>query len=122
MSTTAHTPAAPRAETDPMRRTSRAAGILYLLTFVSVPTLAMYQDVREEDDFVLGAGSDAGVLWGGLLETIVALASIGTAVALFPVVRRYNEGVALGFVATRVLEAGLIVVGIISLLSVVTLR
>ena len=62
------------------------------------------------------------MLWGGVLELIVALAGIGTAVALFPVVRRYNEGVALGFVGTRVVEGGMIFVGVVSLFSVVTLR
>jgi hypothetical protein len=62
------------------------------------------------------------VLWGGLLEVILALSRIGTAVSLFPVVKRQNEGVALGFVAARVLEAALIVVGVVSLLWVVTLR
>jgi hypothetical protein len=62
------------------------------------------------------------VLVGGLLEVIVALACIGTAVTLYPVVKRQNEGFALGFVTTRVLEAGMIFTGVISLLSLVTLR
>jgi hypothetical protein len=62
------------------------------------------------------------VLIGGFLEMILALACLGTAVALYPVVKRQNEGVALGFVGTRVLEAAIIVTGIVTLLSVVTLR
>jgi hypothetical protein len=53
---------------------------------------------------------------------IVALAGIGTAVVLYPVVKRQNEGVALAFVGARVLEAATIVAGVASLLSVVTLR
>ena len=72
--------------------------------------------------YVLGAGADTQVLWGGLLEVLTALACIGTAVVLYPVVRRQHEGAALGFVTARVLEAGLIVTGIVSMLSVVTLR
>jgi hypothetical protein len=59
---------------------------------------------------------------GGFLEVIVALAGIGTAVTLYPVVKRQNEGVALGFVTTRVLEAGMIFTGVVSLLSLLTLR
>ena len=62
------------------------------------------------------------MLVGGFLEVIVALACIGTAVTLYPVVKRQNEGVALGFVAARVLEAGMIFTGVVSLLSLVTLR
>ncbi len=122
MTTTVHTPAPRRAPTDPMRRTARAAGVLYLITFVSIPTLALYQPVRDQAEFVLGAGSDTGVLWSAFSEVVVALACIGTAVVLFPVARRQSETAALGFVAARVLEAALIVVGVVSVLSIVTLR
>jgi hypothetical protein len=59
---------------------------------------------------------------GGVLEVIVALAGIGTAVTLYPVVKRQHEGVALGFVAARVLEACMIFTGVVSLLSLVTIR
>ncbi|MGY1680526.1 DUF4386 domain-containing protein [Geodermatophilus sp. SYSU D01176] len=122
MSTTVHTPAATPPATDPMRRTSRAAGILYLLTFVSMPTLALYQGVRGEADFVLGAGSDTGVLLAAFSEVVVAVACVGTAVVLFPVAKRQSETAALGFVASRVVEATLIIVGVVSVLTVVTLR
>jgi len=103
------------------RTTSLAAGALYLLTFVSIPTLALYVPVRDPN-FIVGGGPDTGVFVGGILELIVALAGIGTAIALYPVVKRQNEAVALGFIASRVLEAGAIVVGVACLLSVVTLR
>jgi hypothetical protein len=105
-----------------MRRTSRAAGILYLVTFVSIPTLALYNPVRDNADFVLGAGSDTGVLVAALSEVVVALAGIGTAVVLFPVAKRQSETAALGFVTSRVVEGSLIIVGVASVLSVVTLR
>ncbi len=119
---TAHTPVATPPTPDSMRRTSLAAGILYLITFVSIPTLFLYNPVRNDADFVLGAGSDTGVLWGAFSEVIVALAGIGTAVVLFRVAKRQSETAALGFVTARVLEAGLIIVGVVSLLSLVTLR
>jgi hypothetical protein len=107
---------------DAMRKSALVAGLFYLLTFVSIPTLFLYDHVLHNADYILSAGSVTGVRWGVVLELIVALAGIGTAVALFPVVRRYNEGLALGFVTTRVVEAGMIFLGVISLLAVVTLR
>lgn len=107
---------------DTLRKTSLAAGILYLITFVSMPTLALYQPVRERTDFILGGGSDTGVLWSALSEVVVALACVGTAVVLFPVARRWSQTAAIGFVTTRVLEAGLIIVGVVGVLSMLTLR
>ena len=97
---------------------------MYLVTIVaSVPAqYVSYAPVLTNARYVLGAGADTQVLWGGLLEVITALACIGTAVVLFPVVRRHHEGAALGFVTARVLEAALIVTGIVSMLSVVALR
>jgi Domain of unknown function (DUF4386) len=103
------------------RKIALAAGVLYLLTFVSIPTLTLYGPVHDPN-YIVGPGPDTAVIFGGVLEIIVALACIGTAVALYPVVKRQNEGVALGFVGTRVLEAGTIFAGVVCLLSVVTLR
>jgi hypothetical protein len=104
-----------------LRRTAIVSGALYLLTFVSIPTLFLYGPVKEAN-FVVGPGPDTPVIVGGILEMIVALACIGTAVALYPVVKRQNEGMALGLVGVRVLEAGTIVLCVVSLLSIVTLR
>ena len=105
----------------PLRKTALVAGVFYLLTFVSIPTLVLYGPVKGAN-YILGPGPDTNVIIGGILEIIVALAGIGTAVALFPVLKRQNEGVALGFVGSRVLEAATIFAGVASLLSVVTLR
>jgi len=104
-----------------LRKYSLAAGLFYLLTFVSIPTLSLYSAVRGPG-FVAGPGPDTPVIVGVVLEMIVALAGIGTAVALYPVVRRQGEARAVGFVASRVLEAATIYVGIVSLMSIVTLR
>jgi Domain of unknown function (DUF4386) len=103
------------------RKTSLAAGVLYLITFVSIPTLFLYDSVRGAN-YIVGAGPDTSVYIGVILELIVALAGIGTAVALYPVVKRQNEGVALGLVGSRTLEAAMIFVGAFSLLAVVALR
>ena len=103
------------------RKISLAAGVLYLLTFVSIPILYLYGPVREVG-YIVGPGPDTRVFVGAVLEIIVALAGIGAAVALFPVVKRQNEGVALGFVAVRTLEAGAIFASVFVLLAIVTLR
>jgi hypothetical protein len=103
------------------RKTSLAAGVLYLLTFVSIPTLALYGPVRGAN-YILGAGPDTGALVGAISEIIVALAGIGTAVALYPVLKRQNEGVAMGFVGSRTLEASGLFAGVMCVLSVVSLR
>jgi hypothetical protein len=104
-----------------LRKYSLTAGIFYLLTFVSIPTLGLYRSVRGPN-FVVGPGPDGPVILGVLLEMIVALAGIGTAVALYPVVKRQGEARAVGFVASRTLEAATIYVGIVSLMSIVSLR
>jgi uncharacterized protein DUF4386 len=126
MATAVRTPAAkPPAKGIPMtstRKTALVAGIFYLITFISIPTLALYGPVKNHRDWILGSGGHTAVLVGGFLEVIVALAGIGTAVTLYPVVKRQNEGIALGFAAARVLEASMIFAGVVSLLSLVTLR
>jgi hypothetical protein len=103
------------------RKASLTAGILYLLTFVSVPTLALYAPVREAG-YLVSSLSDTPMLIGGILEIIVALTGIGTALALYPVLKRQNEGMALGLVGFRVLEAATIFVGVMFLLTVVALH
>src|SRR5690242_2911374 len=104
-----------------VRKHSLAAGLFYLLTFVSIPTLGLYRAVRGPN-FITGPGPDAPVILGVVLEMIVALTGIGTAVALYPIIRRQGESRAVGFVASRVLEAATMYVGIVSLMSIVTLR
>ena len=122
MTTTMRITATKRVPMDSMRKTALVAGIFYLITFISIPTLALYGPVKNHRDWILSSGAHTGVLVGGLLEVIVALACIGTAVTLYPVLKRQNEGAALGFVAARVLEAAMIFTGAVSLLSLVTLR
>ncbi len=107
---------------DSMRKTALVAGALYLLTFISIPTLFLYNSVLMDPRYILSSGGDTAVFWGALLEVIVALAGIGTAVVLYPVVKRQNTAFALGFVGTRVLEASMIFIGVVSLLSLATLH
>src|SRR6202165_3387350 len=103
------------------RKTAFAAGALYLLSFVSIPTLFLYNPLRASN-YILGHGSNNGIIGGAILEMIVALAGIGTAGALVPLVKRQNGGVALGFVGTRTLEGGALLAGAACILSLVTLQ
>jgi Domain of unknown function (DUF4386) len=107
----------------PARKAALIAGVCYLVTHVtSVAALVLYAPVLNRARYVTGAGSDTRVLVGGWLEVVLVLAIVGTAVSLFPVVRRHGEGLAIGYVGLRALEAAVIAVGIVSLLAVVTLR
>jgi hypothetical protein len=121
MTTTMRITATKKVPMDSMRKTALVAGIFYLITFISIPTLALYSQVKNQD-WILSPCGHTAVLAGGFLELIVALAGIGTAVTLYPVVKRQNEGAALGFAAARVLEACMIFAGVVSLLSLVTLQ
>jgi len=108
---------------DSIRKAALAAGLFYIATFVfSIPALGLYDGVVNDPNFVLGAGSDQRVLWGGLIEVLTALACIGTAVALYPVIKRHGPGRAVGFVASRTLEAAMIFTGVLAVLAVYTLR
>src|SRR6476659_10314233 len=79
-----------------LRKTALVAGVLYVITFISIPTLVLYGPVLSDPNYIVGPGPDTAVIIGAILEVIVALAGVGTAVALYPVVKRQNEGVALG--------------------------
>ena len=103
------------------RKTSLTAGILYLLTFISIPTLSLYHEIHQPN-FVLGSAPSTDVVLGGMLELVMALACIGTALAFYPVLKKQNEMLALGFVAARILEATLIFAGVAILLTVLNLR
>jgi hypothetical protein len=122
MTTTLQVPVARRVTGLPLRKTAFIAGALYLLTFVtSIPTLGLYGPVKKLD-FITGTGSDFGVHLGAFMEVILALAGVGTALALYPIVKRQNPSLALGFVTSRLLEGSMIIVGVVSLLTVVTLK
>lgn len=118
------TPELPAARMSRMRKIALAGGILYLVTFAaSIPQLKLFADVIDDPEgFVAGRGSTTPVLWGSWLEVITALAGIGTAVALYPVTRRVSRTAAIGFVTSRVTEAALILVGVVSMLTAVTMR
>jgi hypothetical protein len=106
------------------QRRARVFGVLFLITFVtSIPALLLYETVlRHPVSYIAGAGHDKQVLFGVLLELLLIIANIGTAVVIFPIVRRQNEELALGYVTARVIECTFILVGVVPMLGIVTLR
>ena len=118
------TATSPSGSSDWTRKYAFAGGLCYLITFAaSIPAaLVLLTPVLDDPGYIVGGGADAQVVWGCLLDVVNALAGIGTAVALFPVVKRVNEALALGFVTSRMFEAAVIMIGVVSLLAVVTLR
>jgi hypothetical protein len=108
---------------DSARKSALVTGVLFIVTFLtSIPALGLYGPVLNDAHYVLGAGADTRIFVGAFLEVLLVISGIGTAVAIFPVIKRQNEGLALGYVAARVVESTIIAVGIISLLAVVTMR
>jgi hypothetical protein len=109
---------------NPQRRTASLAGWLFIVTFVaSIPAFFIcYKPLLDHPNYIVGAGADSRIALGALLEMIVIFANIGTAVVLFPILKRQNESLALGYVTARVMESAFIAVGILSLMAVVTLR
>ncbi len=123
MTITATTATVPGVRPDPTRNHARAAGIFYLLTFLSsIPALILIGPILNDAGYVTGAGQDTRVIWGCLLDTVNALTAVGSAVAVYSVVKRKNGSMALGFVTSRLIEAAVIMIGVVSLLAVVTMR
>lgn len=106
------------------RRLALAAGVFYLLTFAfSIPAFFLYEPVLTDPAYIVSSGgADTRVILGAFLEFLTALAGIGTAVAAYPVIRRQSEAASLGFVTTRIFEAAVMIVGVIALLTIVSIR
>jgi hypothetical protein len=105
------------------QRTARIFGAWFLGTFIfSIPAYFFYDPLLNHADYVTGSGQDVRIAVGALLEIMLAISGIATAVVIFPIVKRVNESVALGYIASRTVESILILVGVLSLISVVTLR
>jgi hypothetical protein len=113
-----------RVQVSSTRKTALIAGALFVITFLtSIPAaLLLYTPVLDHTDYIVGAGADTRVGLGALLEVLLIVANVGSAVVLFPVLKRQNEGLALGYVTARIIESTFIAIGIVSLLAIVTLR
>jgi hypothetical protein len=106
-----------------LRKTALVAGVLYLVTFIAgIPPSFLYDPLLKGPSQALSVGSNDQILLGAFLDLVTAMAGIGTAVALFSVIKRQHEGAALGFVTTRVIEGAVIFMAALSMLAMVTLR
>jgi hypothetical protein len=106
------------------QRIARIFGILFLITFItSIAALALFQSVLDDPaGYIAGGGKDNRIYLGAFLDFLLILANVGTAVVLYPIVRRQNELLAIGYVAARIIECVFLAAGIIFVLGVVTLR
>ena len=106
------------------QKRARWFGVLYLITFAtSIPAALLYRPVLDDPvGYIAGAGHDKQVLFGALLELLLIVANIGTAVVIVPVMRRFSEELAIGYVTARIFECVFILVGIVSVLGIITLR
>jgi hypothetical protein len=107
----------------PLRKTSLIFGLVFAGTFIfSIPALWFYDPVLNDARYVMGGGADTWVSIGAFFEILLAICNIATAIVIYPIARRVRESVALGYVASRIVESLIILIGVISLLTVVTLR
>jgi len=125
--TVAGTPATERSQRtpmDPMRKTAYVVGWLFVITYITsiAAKFSLYPPFLDNADYIVGGGEDTRVLWGAFLEMILIIANIGTAVALYPVLRRRFPVLSLSFVAARIMESVFIAVGILAVVTLVTLR
>jgi hypothetical protein len=105
------------------RRIATITGVLFVITFITaIPAKLLYDSILNEPGLMSGAGSNTSLLIGAFLELLLIIANIGTAVVLFPLLKRQHEAASLGFVTARVVESVFIAVGLLSVLAIVTLR
>lgn len=105
------------------RRTALVAGLLFIATFVTaIAAVVLYDPVLNDPGYLFGGGADTRVALGAVFELLLIIANIGTAIVLFPILRRQSEAAALGYVAARIMECAFIAVGLLSLLAMLTLR
>jgi hypothetical protein len=106
------------------QKRARVFGVLYLVTYVtSIPALFLYEPMlRHPVEYIAGAGHDNRIFAGALLELLLIIANIGTAVVIVPIVRRQSEGLAISYVMARIFECTFILIGIVSVLAIITLR
>ena len=109
--------------TDPTRKTALVAGILYLVTYASsIPAALLLGNALADPNYILGAGADGQIRLAALFDIVNGLTAFGTAVALYSVVKRQHEGLAIGFVASRLFEAAILFIGVVSVVSIAALR
>ena len=113
-----------RVPMDSMRKSALVVGVLFLITYVTsiAAKFAFYPPFLDHANYILGSGQDTRVLWGAFAELLLIIANIGTAVALYPVVKDRFPSLSLGFVTARVMESVFIAVGVLAVVTLVSMR
>jgi len=106
------------------QRNARIFGVLFIITFLtSIPALALFQPVLDDPAaYIAGGGKDSQIYLGVLLELLLIIANVGTAVVVYPILRRQNDVLSLGYVTARLMECVFIAAGILCVLGIVSLR
>lgn len=105
------------------KKSALIVGILFILAAVTaIIGLILYDPILNGPDYLKKGSEHANqVILGALMELILVVSAVGTATTMFPLLRKYNETIALWHVCFRFLEAVIITIGIISVLSLLTL-
>lgn len=102
--------------------TARLIGVLFILAAVTaIIGLALYGPILSGDYLINGAEHANQVILGAIMELVLVVSAVGTATLMFPILKKYNETIALWHVCFRFLEAIVITIGIISVLALLTL-
>jgi hypothetical protein len=101
------------------QKLARIFGVLFIVTFItSIAALALFQPVLDDPaGYIAGGGKDSQIYLGAFLELLLIISNVGTAVVLYPIARRQNEALAIGYVAARIIECVFIAAGIIFVLG-----
>jgi len=103
-------------------KTARIAGILFVLGFAGVLTVGLTSPILDDPDYLIKISVNANhIILGALFQFIMGAACAGIGISLYPILRKYNEGLALGAAGFRIIEGALFIVGVIGLLLLLTL-
>jgi hypothetical protein len=105
------------------RKTAISVGVLFIIASVlGVLGRSFSQPILDAPDYLIKISANENqVIIGGLLSLLAAFASAGIAIGLYPVLKKHHEALALGSVGLRVMEGMLYIVGVVGLLSILTL-
>ncbi len=108
---------------DSSRKAALIAGVLFVIADVAgIPSLALSKPLLDAPDYLIKVAANANqVTMAALLVLVMAAACAGIAIAMYPVLRKFNSGLALGAVGFRIIEAVFEIVLVISLLLLLAL-
>lgn len=107
----------------PTRKTALVFGLFFAGTFIfSISALFFYEPLFSNDDYLIMGGFDTRISIGALFEILLAICNIATAIVIYPIVKRVSGAASLGYVTSRTVESLLILSGVVSLMSIMSLR